>query len=53
MNPGDIVNILPGIIHWHGADPDSEFTHIAINPNTQNGVIEWLQPVTDEEYNNL
>ena len=34
-------------------DPDSEFTHIAINPNTQNGIVEWLEPVTDEEYNNL
>lgn len=53
LNPGDVVNILPDIIHWNGAAPDSEFTHITINPNTQNGIVKWLQPVTDEEYNNL
>lgn len=53
LTPGDVVNILSGIIHWHGAGPDSEFTHIAINPNTQNGIVEWLEPVTDEEYSNL
>ncbi|PWN59059.1 cupin domain-containing protein [Chryseobacterium viscerum] len=53
LHAGDIVNILPDVIHWHGAAPNSEFTHIAINPNTQNGIVEWLEPVTDEEYNNL
>jgi len=41
------------VIHWHGAAPDSELTHIAINVNTQNGIVEWLEPVTDDEYNNL
>lgn len=53
LHPGDIVNILPNVIHWHGAAPDSEFTHIAINTNTQNGIVEWLNPVTDEEYYHL
>ncbi|WPO91630.1 cupin domain-containing protein [Chryseobacterium sp. HR92] len=53
LNPGDVVNIPPDVIHWHGAAPNSGFTHIAINPNTQNGIVEWLEPVTDEEYNNL
>jgi len=50
LRKGDVVNIPPDIEHWHGASPDSEFTHIAINPNTQKGIVEWLQPVTDEEY---
>ena len=31
--------------------PDSEFTHIAVNTNTQKGIVEWLEKVTDEEYN--
>lgn len=53
LQPGDIVNILPNVIHWHGAGPDNEFTHIAINPNTQNGIVAWMEPVTEEEYNNL
>lgn len=47
---GDVIKILPGVEHWHGASPDSEFTHIAINTNTQKGIVEWLQKVTDEEY---
>ena len=53
LRKGDIVTILPGVVHWHGASPDSEFTHIAINTNTQKGIVEWLQRVTDEEYNSF
>jgi quercetin dioxygenase-like cupin family protein len=53
LSKGDVVKILPGVLHWHGASPDSEFTHIAINPNIQNGVVEWLERVTDQEYNTL
>lgn len=50
LRKGDVVKILPDVVHWHGASPDSEFTHIAINTNTQKGIIEWLQRVTNEEY---
>ncbi len=53
LHKGDVVKILPDTEHWHGASPDSEFTHIAVNTNTQKGVVEWLQRVTDEEYNNF
>lgn len=48
---GDVVKIPPNLVHWHGAAPDSEFTHIAINTNTSTGIVDWLAPVTDEEYN--
>ncbi|MCW3108581.1 MAG: Cupin 2 conserved barrel domain protein [Segetibacter sp.] len=51
LHKGDVVKIAPGIVHWHGAAPDSQFTHIAINPNTEHGVVEWMEKVTDEEYN--
>ncbi len=51
LHPGDVVRIAPGILHWHGASKDSQFTHIAINPNSQKGIVEWLDRVTDEEYN--
>jgi len=51
LKKGDVVTISPDLVHWHGASPDSEFTHIAISTNTQKGVVDWLQPVTDEEYN--
>jgi len=48
---GEAVNIAPDVIHWHGASPDSRFTHLAINPNvSKGGAVIWLQPVTDEEY---
>jgi quercetin dioxygenase-like cupin family protein len=53
LRKGDVVNIPPDIVHWHGASPDSEFTHIAINPNTQKGIVVWLERVTDEEYDNF
>ena len=53
LSKGDVVKILPDIVHWHGASRDSEFTHIAINPNLQKGMAVWLEKVTDEEYNSL
>ena len=53
LHKGDVVRIAPNVVHWHGASPKSEFTHIAINPNTENGVVTWLQPVTDAEYNSF
>ena len=53
LHEGDVVKILPHVLHWHGASPDSEFTHIAINPNTQDGAVVWLEKVTDDEYNSL
>lgn len=53
IRKGDVVNIPPDIVHWHGASPQSEFTHIAINPNTQKGIVVWLDRVTNEEYNSF
>ena len=53
MNPGDCINISSGIKHWHGAAPDSWFSHLAIEVPGENGTNEWLEPVTDEEYNIL
>lgn len=49
--PGDIVKIIPDIVHWHGAVPDSEFTHIAIGTQVSKGPAVWLEPVTEDEYN--
>lgn len=48
--PGDVVKIAPDVVHWHGAAPDSEFSHIAIGTQTGKGGVTWLDPVTDEEY---
>ena len=50
LHKGDVVKILPDVVHWHGASPDSGLTHLAINTNTQKGIVEWLERVTDQEY---
>jgi len=52
LRPGDVVKIAPNVVHWHGAAPDNEFTHIAIGTQQSKGGVVWLEPVTDEEYNN-
>src|SRR5438105_5650981 len=49
LHAGDVVRILPEVEHWHGASPKSSFTHIAINVNTEKGIVHWLEKVTDEE----
>ena len=51
LKKGDVVRIAPGVIHWHGAAPDSWFVHISLETNAhQNGSTDWLDPVTDQEY---
>ncbi len=52
LSKGDTLVIPPGVEHWHGAAPQSTFTHIAITNYKDNSNVTWLQPVTDEEYNN-
>ena len=51
MRKGDVVKCPPNVEHWHGASPDSSLHQMYIIPNTQKGIVEWLQPVTDKEYN--
>ncbi|MCF0112179.1 MAG: carboxymuconolactone decarboxylase family protein, partial [Erysipelotrichaceae bacterium] len=46
MKPGDTVNIPVGVKHWHGAAPDSWFSHLAVEVPGENGSNEWLEPVT-------
>jgi len=53
ISNGDVVTISPDVLHWHGAIPDSEFSHIAVNTNSQKGIAVWLDKVTDEEYSSL
>ncbi len=53
MTPGKTVNIPAGVKHWHGAAPDSWFSHLAIEiPGTGSGT-EWLDAVSDETYGKL
>ena len=48
--PGDVVEIAPDAVHWHGAAPDSWFSHLAIEPNPQTNRNTWLGPVDDAHY---
>ena len=53
MMPGSVVNIPVGVKHWHGAAPDSWFSHLAVEIPGENGSNEWLEAVTDEQYGGL
>lgn len=53
MHPGDVINIPPEVKHWHGAAPDSWFSHLTVEVPAKNSSNEWLEPVSDEEYNKL
>ena len=50
MKPGDCINIPAGVKHWHGAAPDSWFSHLAIEVPGVDGSNEWLEAVSDEQY---
>ncbi len=53
LKPGDVVYIPAGVKHWHGATKDSWFSHIAVECPGVNIANEWLEPVTDEQYDAL
>lgn len=53
LKVGDVVNIPANVKHWHGAAYDSWFSHIAVEVEGIETSNEWLEPVTDEEYNKL
>jgi quercetin dioxygenase-like cupin family protein len=52
IQKGDVVKCPPNISHWHGASEDNSMSHIYIIPNTKKGIVEWGEPVTDEEFLN-
>lgn len=53
LHPGSVVVIKSNVKHWHGAKKDSYFSHIAIELDGENTSNEWLEPVSDEEYDKL
>lgn len=50
LHPGDVVTIPTEVKHWHGAQKDCWFSHIAIECPGEETSNEWLEPVTDAEY---
>ena len=53
LHPGDVVNIPANVKHWHGAAPDSWFSHLAIEIEGTEGKTEWCEAVSDDDYNKL
>lgn len=53
MTAGDVVNIPAGVKHWHGAAPDSWFSHLAVEVPGENTHTEWCEPVSNEDYANI
>ena len=51
IRPGDVVSCPPGEKHWHGASPNTAMTHIAIQEALDGKVVDWMEKVTDEQYN--
>jgi quercetin dioxygenase-like cupin family protein len=50
IRPGDVVSILPGEKHWHGATPTTAMTHIAIQEYLDGSAADWMEHVSDEQY---
>jgi len=50
IRPGDVVWTPPGVKHWHGAAPTTAMTHIAVQEALDGKVVEWMEKVTDEQY---
>jgi quercetin dioxygenase-like cupin family protein len=50
IRPGDVVWFGSGEKHWHGASPTTAMTHIAIQEALDGKVVDWMEKVSDEEY---
>jgi len=50
IHPGDVVWFAPNERHWHGAKPTTAMTHIAIQEKKDGKVVDWMEHVTDQQY---
>jgi len=50
IRPGDIVWFAPDEKHWHGAAATTAMTHIAIQERKDGKVVEWMEKVSDDQY---
>lgn len=53
IRPGDVVWFEPNEKHWHGASPTVAMTHIAIQEALNGKVVDWMEKVSDGEYQRL
>jgi len=50
IHPGDVVWFPPGEKHWHGATPTTAMTHIAIQERLDGKAVDWLEHVSEAQY---
>ncbi len=50
IRPGDVVWFAPQEKHWHGATATTGMTHIAVQEQKDGKVVDWMEPVTEEQY---
>jgi quercetin dioxygenase-like cupin family protein len=50
LRPGDVVSIMPGEKHWHGATASCGITHIAIQEELEGSAARWLEHVSADQY---
>jgi quercetin dioxygenase-like cupin family protein len=50
IRPDDVISIPPGEKHWHGAAPTTAMTHIAIQEYLDGKAADWMEKVSDEQY---
>lgn len=53
MTPGSVIHIPANVKHWHGAAKDSWFSHLAFEVQGTETGVEWLEPVSDKDYEAL
>jgi quercetin dioxygenase-like cupin family protein len=52
IRPGDVIWFPPGEKHWHGATAATAMTHIAIQEKFDGKTVDWMEQVTDAQYQN-
>ena len=50
IHPGDVIWFSPGEKHWHGATPTTAMTHIAMQERLDGKAVNWMEKVSDEQY---
>jgi quercetin dioxygenase-like cupin family protein len=51
IHPGDVIVCPPGVKHWHGGAPATAMTHLAVTGAVDGKSVQWLEKVTDDQYN--
>jgi quercetin dioxygenase-like cupin family protein len=50
IRPGDVIWFPPGVKHWHGATALTVMTHIAIQERLNGKAVDWMEKVSDDQY---